>query len=236
MIKNKETDLIIFSLLFFVAFSLRRLSFNDKITVSIFILFILIYSIYFCIKYKQNKIYLIGAGFAFAADIFLSIIREGNGVIETGLTLFLCAQIAFMFFMNRYNKKKVKTLTIYRIAISLALAAIAVIIFNKNTNYLIILTCVYGVNLIINLIEAIQIRKVFPLLYVGFVLFILCDIAIGLNAAKDLGIIDLSNIPFVRLAFLIDDCGWIFYMPCQGFMCVSLMINNTQKDQTEVLN
>ena len=102
-------------------------------------------------------------------------------------------------------------------------------VLQASTDALALVSMVYYVNLILNLLFSfLQFRKQ-PLLSVGFLLFLLCDTVIGLNMLD-------AYLPISResLLYAVIDPGfnlaWAFYLPSQTLLAISLLPSYWKRD------
>ena len=109
-----------------------------------------------------------------------------------------------------------------RMLLSVAILAVTPAVLQASTDALALVSMVYYVNLILNLLFSfLQFRKQ-PLLSVGFLLFLLCDTVIGLNMLD-------AYLPISResLLYAVIDPGfnlaWAFYLPSQTLLAISLL-------------
>ena len=160
------------------------------------ILLCLIYAIY---NKKKNRS--IAMFFTLIADYFLLVI---NKHYEIGLLSFIIVQITYFYFLGNIDKAYFNMFLLIRGFI--AIAGGLVLLLTNNLSLLNELVLIYFSNLLLNFIQAyICGQKLFAL---GLLLFICCDICVGLhniNAALSLA------------TFLM----WIFYLPSQVLIVVS---------------
>jgi len=223
--KKNKLDFILLTICFAICFLANRLArfFSFNISINLFLILILLFSIYFTIKYKINKLYLIATIFCFIADIFLSIIRDGEYITELGLTSFIIAQFFFMLFMYSKGVNNKKIFIILKISLIIILQIIIPFIFKDSYNYIIVATSIYAVLLIFNIIESFFLKKKNLLLSIGFILFFLCDFNLMFCVARSMNIFDATNIPIINLAFIIYNSCWLFYIPSHYFLLASLI-------------
>ncbi len=106
----------------------------------------------------------------------------------------------------------------------------ALIVLNDEANTLAIISVIYYINLVINLIFAHRSRRGGFLLTVGLILFALCDINVGLavlNNMYDGGFPEGSL--FYELLHFKYDLVWLFYIPSQTIIPLSLLFCDKKK-------
>jgi len=142
--------------------------------------------------------------------------------------MFLFSVTQISYFMVLYNINKNKTQLILnltlRVGLFIALCSVAWIILGSVFSLLVLISLFYFSNLIFNLIfSGVNIKKC-PLLFCGLLLFLMCDILIGLevltsiiNAPAIENILSVLNTKF--------DLAWIFYLPSQLLITLSAIKN-----------
>jgi len=218
-------DFLIVTICFLIDFVLSRISnsITSKISVILFLALILGFAIYLSIKYKKNKLFIIAAALCFAADIFLTLIRNGSYVTEAGLTCFVFAQTFYALYLHKEGVNHKKILKLVRIVLLVLLPIVAFIIFRETTNYIIIATSIYAVLLVMNIVESFFLQNKNLFLIIGFILFFMCDFNLMFLVGKQMSLFDASNIPVLNLAFIIPDSAWLFYIPAHYCLASSLI-------------
>lgn len=181
-----------------------------------------------CFFYKSDAIILTCAiAFTAVSDYFILVI---DAYYELGVTTFFIAQCFYLFRLYRGRLKsffEVKGVKIPKIAVTVAARALiiaAVIItlaVTAGVNYLLVICSFYFVMLFANCIDAFVIcgggiKNV--LFAVGLLLFVCCDICVGLhNFGSALGVaLPRWLVNFVQYAI------WVFYLPSQVLIVCSL--------------
>ncbi len=104
------------------------------------------------------------------------------------------------------------------------ITVIALFILKDNTDALAIISVLYYANLIINMVMAFARIKKFPLLGIGFVLFILCDTVIGLQVASG-GYLPIGeNSLLYKILFMDLNLAWMFYLPSQVLIALTNVV------------
>ena len=155
--------------------------------------------------------------FTIAADFFMVLLNSGY---ELSLAFFSCAQLFYWARIQliRRSGRYTAISACVRIVLSGILCTVAAIIV-KNGALLGGLAAFYFVNLTINAAEAFMLcrkNKSYFIFALGLLLFIGCDVCVGLNAAYMAGI-KISGGGYYAINLLI----WIFYMPSQMLLCLS---------------
>ena len=139
--------------------------------------------------------------FTAAADYFL-LVKDADYLL--GVSLFVVAQIIYLLYLHN---NECRTYIGYRILISL----LVLIIFKvfKQFNMLNGVAAIYFIELIFNFISSLS-NKQFKWLSVGFCLFIMCDICVGLFNILSPG----------KLFDAVSLLMWAFYLPSQVLIAI----------------
>lgn len=175
---------------------------------------------------NKNKIYYFFAYiFNIIADFSLIISFPDNMLIS--LSAFILVQIFyFIILLNSSNNKTLNFINIFcRVFIIILCETIYILLLN-NTELLILLVIIYAVNLICNVLFSLLNFKKLPLLSLGLLFFLFCDIFAGLNAGTNIGILTFdSGTLLYNLSTLKIDLSWFFYSICQYFLPISILNN-----------
>ncbi len=180
------------------------------------VLLCLVFAIYCCHTGEIHDLLLFFAlSFTVVSDYFLLV---SGTHFEIGLITFIIAQL-FHFARICTIKKKVPFFSII-LRILIPVAAIAVIYFLRllDMSLLIILCAIYFPNLLMNFVDSLTLckqRAQCILMALGFLLFIGCDINVGLyNLAEDLSLT-------TRATEIVNYLMWAFYLPSQTLLVLS---------------
>ena len=160
------------------------------------IILCLIYAIY---NRKKNRI--IAMSFTLIADFFLLVL---NSHYEIGLLSFIIVQITYFYFLGNIDKGYFNMFLLIRGFVAIAGGLILLLL--NNLTLLNELVLIYFSNLVLNAIQSYLCGQ--KTLTIGLILFICCDICVGLhniNAALSLA------------TFLM----WVFYLPSQVLIVIS---------------
>lgn len=156
------------------------------------------------------------------SDWFLLITDEN---IEIGLSTFIIAQLLHFARIYVLRKKRPYVSAISRLV--LCAAVITALHFLSALTLLTALVAVYFCNLLVNFADSfllLKVNKLYALFSLGLLLFICCDICVGLyNFGKVLSI----NIP-VSVRNFADKGMWAFYLPSQTLIVLSGEITQTK--------
>ena len=168
--------------------------------------------------------------FTLLADYFLVAIPVAKHT--EGVVLFLGTQL-FIFLHILFNEKDKKfriANIVSRILLMLIITIVALIILGESVNALAIISVIYYANLCVNAVFAHRSGRGGILLTVGLILFGLCDINVGLSALNDMYV---GGFPEGSLLYNIlnteADLIWIFYIPSQTLIPLTLLYTNKTK-------
>ena len=155
--------------------------------------------------------------FTLISDYFLLINTDKNLYIF-GVVIFIIVQLSYFIYIETLKKNKTSFLIslIFRIILSSILIIVLSII---RFDLLSIVSACYFVELLMNFITSlslIKINKYFLIFSIGLLLFIGCDISVGLTN------LDLFE---GHIKNLVSNLMWIFYLPSQVLISFSNYIN-----------
>lgn len=202
--------------LLIVVFDVGNISALCYASVAAAFLFTLVY-----VKDKKNN-YLISLAllFTLAADFFLVVLGD-QSLRWAGLTVFVVVQATYAVYLSKgMGKKRLVATLSARGGLTVAIIVVALAVLGSNADYLGVVSAVYVVNLFCNIvISAIDIKKYF-LLFIGLVLFILCDVSLGLAIAEG----TYFSYPTGSLIYNYVHSGvnttWLFYIPSQTLIAL----------------
>ena len=150
------------------------------------------------------------------ADFFLVVCEP----IEQlwGMVFFLGAQTLYAIHLYRADRGRV--LLFVRVWLVVAAVVVAFVVLREQTDALALVSMAYYANLIANILVSARRIKTAPLLFVGFVLFILCDTVIGLQVAADAYLPISEGTWLHNMLFTGFNLAWVFYLPSQ--VCLAL--------------
>lgn len=171
----------------------------------------------FCCKNLRPCDFLLAAAMIFTviSDWFLLIIEDN---LEIGLSTFIIAQL--LHFARIYVLRKKQPYISLILRLLLCAAGIILLYYFNSLTLLTALVCVYFINLLVNFADSfllLKINKLYALFTIGLLLFICCDVCVGLyNFGKVLNI----SIPSAVRSFA-DTGMWAFYLPSQTLIVLS---------------
>lgn len=179
---------------------------------------------------REGSLLRIAMLFTLAADYFLVLFPETKrleGMIcFTGTQLFI-----FLHLLARdEDRRSRKTHILVRLLLIAILVIIAYAVLGSSADALAIISIIYYANLITSMIFAPKDKRGGYLLALGLALFALCDINVGLSVLNDMYV---GGFPEGSLLYnLVNadvDLAWIFYLPSQTIIPLTLLIGEKKK-------
>ena len=189
------------------------------------------YGIYILFIKKDILSILMVSGLFFTAisDLFLVYLNPMLNIINQSIamTTFSLTQISYaiILIISCKCRKELIANIITRVCLFIVLEIVAIIILKENYNYLILISLFYFANLVTNIIFAF-IQKDNNLLFaLGLLLFIGCDLVIGLQELCTIMSIPETS-PLYKIVFTSLNVSWLFYLPSQVMLTTSIPIHN----------
>lgn len=228
--KLKKADRIIISLflileiLIYLSFLLLDKNVNFiEIDSSYFkyagIILCLVFSLYSLIRKRSLEAIFIPCALVFTliSDCFL-LLNPDPELFIYGLVTFIITQLIYFLFLSFKNKSLFEFILNIVIRLILTLVAIVVAVSLGYKDTLTLLALSYFVELLANFIYSfslIKLDKKFLIFSTGLLLFIGCDISVGLNNVHLFDGIDYSLVNYMM---------WVFYLPSQVLLSISSII------------
>lgn len=156
--------------------------------------------------------------FTLIADTFL-VLLEGYQVIAT--MSFCIVQSLYAIRLWKSDHNRFAHIFKLRIILLVLMEVIAYLILGESFDVLISITMLYLSLLIGNMIHSLSLKKEQTLFSVALVLFLLCDITVGLSVSGDYLTIASHSIIGKILAMPIN-LAWLFYLPSQVLIVLSV--------------
>ena len=163
------------------------------------------------------------------ADLFLVIL---NPKVQLVAMIFFCITQGCYFLRILFNTNSKKQ-RIFHIGIRAVLSVLGILatflVLKEKTDALAVISVFYFVNLFLNVVFAFIGCKKSALFAVGLLLFMCCDILIGLNVASG-GYLTFTE--GTLLAWLAEppiNLAWGFYVPAQVLIVLSIIFNKYQE-------
>ena len=171
---------------------------------------------------KDARIWLTIAALMFTvvSDYFLVLRMPFDQPLA--MTTFLAAQLCYATRLMLNENKKLRIVDIVlRVSLSVMMIIVAKIVLAESFDYLSSVSLVYFVNLFLNVIFSFIQFKKSPILAIGLLLFMFCDIVVGLNSSIGVYIdVPPSSIWYI-IAHTPFNLANIFYMPSQTLIALS---------------
>lgn len=155
--------------------------------------------------------------FTLISDYFL-LFNTNQNLYVYGLITFIITQLIYFAFILYLRKSKLELLINLLVRFLLTLAALVVAFYLNYSDVLTILALVYFVELLSNFLYStflIKFDKEYLIFSLGLLLFIGCDINVGLNNVHLFEGIDYSLVNFLM---------WVFYLPSQVLLSLTNFI------------
>lgn len=163
-----------------------------------------------------ERVFLLGAMiFTVAADVLLVLIGDHY---EAAVVLFLAAQFLHAARLYAAGGRVFRSSLVIRAGLSLA-GVVALVILGQ-ASLLTILAVLYFAELLMNAADAFRLGLVerrFILAFIGFLLFALCDVTVGIKGMADAWRVSPG------LYDALDRLTWIFYIPSQTLIVLSAL-------------
>ena len=179
----------------------------------------LAFSLYCLIRKRKmvNCFIPIALVFTLISDYFL-LFNTNQNLYVYGLITFIITQLIYFAFILYLRKSKLELLINLLIRFLLTIAALGVAFYLNYSDVLTILALVYFVELLSNFLYStflIKFDKEYLIFSLGLLLFIGCDINVGLNNVHLFEGIDYSLVNFLM---------WVFYLPSQVLLSLTNFI------------
>ena len=155
--------------------------------------------------------------FTLISDYFL-LFNTNQNLYVYGLITFIITQSIYFAFILYLRKSKLELLINLLVRFLLTIAALVVAFYLNYSDVLTILALVYFVELLSNFLYStflIKLDKEYLIFSLGLLLFIGCDINVGLNNVHLFEGIDYSLVNFLM---------WVFYLPSQVLLSLTNFI------------
>lgn len=179
----------------------------------------LAFSLYCLIRKRKmvNCFIPIALVFTLISDYFL-LFNTNQNLYVYGLITFIITQLIYFAFILYLRKSKVELLINLLGRFLLTIAALVVAFYLNYSDVLTILALVYFVELLSNFLYStflIKFDKKYLIFSLGLLLFIGCDINVGLNNVHLFEGIDYNLVNFLM---------WVFYLPSQVLLSLTSFI------------
>lgn len=169
---------------------------------------------------EQKPYFVICAALTFTciADFLLEIVDPPQRSVAT--TCFLVAQFIYASYICSFASNAAETIIHLSVRglITIIAGFIVFKILKDKADYLSLASVVYFANLVLNIIFSFIHIKDHPLASIGFLLFALCDLNVGLSVGVATGYIDIRGPLYDFLFGSRFDFIWFCYIPSQTLL------------------
>lgn len=166
------------------------------------------------------------------ADYFLVYLADIKQL--PAMIFFSVTQISYFLrlYFDDTNATRRKWHVIIRASVSVAVIAVTAAVLGESCDALALVSMFYYANIVLNLVFAFADFKNNRIFAIGILLFVLCDTVIGLSFVN-------SYLPVNENSFIYKiiypgfDLAWVFYLPSQALIAVSLIKIIWQKDSEQ---
>ncbi len=201
---------------------------NDFVSVGAIVIACLFAALFFA-KDADYLLVQLGLFCTVMADVFLLIAQPREQL--WAMLFFSITQMCYFLRLYLRDKKYRAAHLSVRIVITFTALVITCLVLGERTDLLSLVSLFYFANLGINMVWAIIEFKTSRLFGPGLVLFLLCDICVGLS------VMSADYIPVAEesiLYFLINpgfNLAWVFYIPAQVLIVLSLAESRLKKEK-----
>ena len=166
---------------------------------------------------KDTRLMIAGLFFTVCADFCLVLCQPIRQL--WGMVFFAFVQVCYCHYLNRNVPNKPSL--VIRFVLSIIAIVVCFVVLGNKTDALAVISVFYYVHLIMNIVDAVIMRKAEPLLPIAFILFILCDTVIGLQVMSG-GYLPIAEDSLLyRILFCDFNLAWLFYLPSQVLISLS---------------
>ncbi len=174
--------------------------------------------------------------FTLGADYHLVVLPEIDRL--TGMKFFIGTQICIFLhlILQERSKRAIAAHLITRVSLTVVLVALTFVVLGDGADALAVISLIYYANLLTSMIFAPRDGKYGWLLCLGLILFALCDANVGLSAINDLYGGFPEGSVFYKLLNSDVDLAWIFYIPSQTIIPLTILTCGKNKQHPAIMN
>ncbi len=182
-------------------------------------------SLIFVTRNRFNCLICIGLAFTLCADTCLVLCKPMQQIY--GVVFFSLAQLTYaVYLMIGFGRRTNLIAWIFRLLGSYLTLIITSVILKDNFDFLSAISMFYIFNLAFNLVLAYVHFRKYRLMALGFSVFIICDLFIGLANANGI-YITIANQTLRDLVS--SNIAWAFYIPSQVLITLTTVFTNLQR-------
>lgn len=194
---------------------------NSYIYCYISIVLCFLFTLVLFAKNKSRLLVCLALLFTLVADTFLILLEGAHKA--AAMAVFNFAQIAYAVKIGFDSKREVNIVSaVVRVALIVFSELLAFVILKLEFDMLIFVTLSYFVNIVLNVAFVFAAKPKNLLFIIGLILFLLCDINVGLPYLTDLFVIGADSLlqQYLNIHF---NFIWFFYLPSQVCIVASLL-------------
>lgn len=156
------------------------------------------------------------------ADYFL--VLRGAEEKLVAMLFFSVTQLCYFarIYFTDANEKRRTVHALLRVGVPILTLAITLLVLGKNADAVALVSMFYFANLLLNVVFSFFLGEKPPLFAAGLLLFACCDVFVGLSLIE--GYLPLTKGSFIyHLAHPGFNLAWIFYVPSQALLALSLV-------------
>lgn len=220
MTRKIPLEIIIFSLIQLILYVMIFTVGGDFVRYLV-IIFAFVFSLLFISREKNSYLTVGALAFTLIADLFLVMFdpaRQLAGMIFfCGAQFFYAARVHFLI-----ESKAAKNITlVLRTTAILTVQIVTVIVLGDAYDALSAVSMLYFTNIILSTVFAFIHFKKQPLYALGMLLFVFCDIFVGLSGALGTYLPVSKGSIIYKIAHPPFDAAWMFYAPSQTLIAIS---------------
>lgn len=165
--------------------------------------------------------------FTVIADFFLVLLEPRRQLL--GMIAFLVTQSCYFVKITLLSGSRVKNTAHFAVRGGISLVAViaTLLVLGDAADALAAISMLYFANLVLNVIFSFIEMRANPLLAAGLLLFMICDIFVGLSMLD--GYLPVTEGSFIyKLAHPGFNAAWLFYVPAQTLLALSAGKNNKE--------
>ena len=169
---------------------------------------------------------LLGLAFTLCSD-FMLVLMPSEYRLPSMITFSLAQLCYFLLVLREESRGRVKKIhVITRIFASFAAIAATIFVLGDGADALALISMFYFANLICNALFSFLLGKQRLHLFIGLVLFVLCDTAVGLSVIEEYVTLKEGTLLYM-IAHPSINLAWLFYVPSQTLIAISAMKKKT---------
>ena len=184
------------------------------------VLLAFLFSIFFARRSVNSVLLTLGLAFTVCADVFLVLFPDLSK--ELAMIFFNAVQICYLFIVLRGSNIEMRKVSlIFRAALISIATVSAALILRDGFDFLAAISVIYFSNLFLNAVFSFSLEKKHLIFSIGLVLFIFCDIFVGLSVLSSDYLFASEASLLYKLTHTGINLVWLFYLPSQSLIAIS---------------